>query len=252
MKITTVKTHKIVKKDTDLFKILNQYVLSMKENSILAITSKIVSICEGRLISIDKINKEKLIKQEADFFIPAEENKYGMTLTIKNGVLLPTAGIDESNANGFYILWPKNPQKTANQIRTYLQKRFNLKKVGVLITDSKTTPLRFGTTGINIAYSGFAPLNNYIGKPDIFGKKMRVTKSNVADGLAAAAVLAMGEGKEQTPIAILEDLPNIKFINQNPTQKELNEFTIKMADDIYASILEKANWRKGGGGKRKI
>lgn len=242
MKVYPIKTDKITKKGK-LFQILDKYLPKIKEKSIVAITSKIISICEGNIVATEKIEKEKLIQKEADYYLKAN-NKYNINLTIKNQILIPSAGIDESNGNGYYVLWPKDPQKTANKIRNFIRKKFSLKKVGVIITDSKTTPLRIGTTGITIAYSGFLPLKNYIGKHDIFGKKLIVTKSNLLDGLAAASVLIMGEGNEQTPIAILEDVPFIRFQNRNPNKKELKELLININEDLYSEILNSVNWKR--------
>lgn len=245
MKIFPIKTHKIRPYRQNLFEILDKYLERLSQRSIVVIASKIVSICEGRVVKIEKTDKKELIEQEAEYFLPPEENKYNITLTIKGNLLVPTAGIDESNGAGYYILWPKNPQKTANEVREYLSDRFSIKKVGVIITDSKTTPLRWGTTGIAIAHSGFAALNNYIGKPDIFGRKLKVTKANVLDALAVSAVLVMGEGNEQTPLAIIEDIPFVKFQNRNPSEKELREFHIDMEDDLYRPLLKSIKWRKG-------
>ena len=246
MKITPIKTHKITLKDKDLFQILSSYLPRIKEGSVVAITSKVVSICEGRMVKIGTVNKDELVNKEAEYYLPKELNKYQFFLTIKNGLLTPTAGIDESNGNGYYVLWPRNAQKTANEVRRYLGKRFSLKKVGVIITDSKTTPLRWGVTGTAIAHSGFAALNDYIGKKDVFGRELRVTKGNVMDGLAAAAVLAMGEGKEQPPLALIEDIPFVKFQQRNPTKKELEELRIRMEDDLYDPLLTSVKWKKGG------
>lgn len=68
--------------------------------------------------------------------------------------------------------------------------------MGMIITDSKTTLLRCGVTGAVVAHSGFAALNDYRGKSDIFGRKFKMTQVNIVDGLAVAAVLQIGEGKE--------------------------------------------------------
>lgn len=175
--------------------------------------------------------------------------KYNITISIKNNLLIPTAGIDESNGDGYYILWPKNPQKSANLIRQHLRNKFKLKKLGVIITDSKTTPLRWGTTGTGIGYSGFDPLNNYIDTPDVFGRHLRVTKANILDGLAAAAVVVMGEGDERTPIAVIEDIPFVRFVDNDPTDTELGNLEISIDDDLYAPLIKNADWHKGGGGK---
>ena len=73
-----------------------------------------------------------------------------------------------------------------------------------------------------------------------------MTKSAVADALATAAVLAMGEGNEQTPLAVIEDVPFVQFQQRNPNKKELTELTIDPKDDLYAPLLKGVKWRKGG------
>jgi putative folate metabolism gamma-glutamate ligase len=245
MKITSIKTNKIRPHKQTLFEVLDKYLTAVKEQSIVVITSKIVSVCEGRIVKIGKAGKKDLVEKEAEYFLPPEESKYNVTLTIKGNLLMPTAGIDESNAAGYYILWPQNPQKTANEVRRYLRKRFSVKKVGVIITDSKTTPLRWGTTGVAIVYSGFSALNNYIGKKDIFGRKFHIQKANIIDALAASAVLVMGEGAEQTPLAIIEDVPFVRFKEKNPSRKELKDLNINIDDDLYGPLLKSVKWRRG-------
>lgn len=246
MKVKAIKTHRITPEvDTDIYAVLDTYLPKLKEASVVAITSKIISICEGRVVKIGDVDKGKLIEQEAEYFLPPGPN--GFYLTVKYGILSASAGIDESNGGGYYILWPADPQKTANAICKYLKKKFGLKKLGVIITDSKITPLRWGVTGSAIVHSGFAPLNNYIGDTDIFGRELHFTKTNIMDGLGGTAVMLMGEGKEQTPLAVIEDVPFVRFQQRNPTQKELREVRITMMeDDMYKPILTSVKWRKGG------
>lgn len=245
MKITAIKTQKITDKNKNIYDILDKYIPAFKEKSVLAVTSKIIAICEGRIIKINKADKNKLVEQEADYFLPASSNAYNFYLTIKNNLLVATAGIDESNGNGYYVFWPRNLQKSADDIRNYLIKKFSLKSAGVIITDSKTTPQRWGVTGAAIAHSGFFALNDYREKPDIFGKKLKVTQVNVADGLAAAAVLVMGEGNEQTPLAIVEDVSFVKFQKRNPTEQELKALQISIEEDLYSPLLTSVKWQKG-------
>src|SRR3989344_1962375 len=204
MIIKPVKTHKVRPgKDGDLRAILDRYLSSLQEGS--------------------------------EYYLPRKLNKYGVMLTINRNILAPSAGIDVSNAEGHYILCPKHRQKTANDRRAYLCNKYRLKKLGVIITDSRTLPLRWGTIGVCLAYSGFKPLNDYIGKKDLFGRELKVTQSNIADSLAVAAVLAIGEGAEQTPIAVIEDIPFVQFKFGNPTKKELDLFNVDMKkDDMYA------------------
>lgn len=244
-----VKTRKITKKDKDILKVLDIYITKLSEKSIVAVTSKIISITEGRIVKIGDIDKDELIKRESQYYLPRADNPYNVSLTITRGTLVATAGIDESNANGYYILWPKDPQKTANKIRTYFLNRFHLKNIGVIITDSRTTPLRWGVTGIAIAYSGFKPLRNYIGREDVFGKKLEYTKASIMDSLAACAAFVMGEGNEQAPLAIIKDIPGVVFQKRNPTKKELAEIKISIEEDLYASFVKNAPWKKGNYGE---
>lgn len=245
MRIITIKTHKITGTDKSILVILDKYLENFEENSILLITSKIISITEGRIVPVESSNKDELVEQESEYFLPKEENKYGFHLTITQNLLIPAAGIDESNGNGYYILWPENPYESANKIREYLVNRFNVKHAGVIITDSKTTPLRWGTTGVAIAYSGFKPLKNYIGKKDLFDREMRVTTANHMDGLSAGAVSIMGEGQEQTPLAVITEIPYVEFVDRNPTSEEIANLKIDLNTDVYSSILSRAPWKKG-------
>ena len=244
MNVTGIKTDKITADSVSLRDILEKYISSFEENSVLAVTSKIISICEGRIVKTGTIDKHELIEKESDFFIPPSESKYDVTLTIKRNLLIPSAGIDESNGNGYFILWPSDPQTTANRVREYICKRFGLEKIGVIITDSRTSPLRWGTTGTSLAHSGFSALNNYIGKPDIFGRLLEMTKANVADSLAESAVLVMGEGREQTPLAVISDIPFVQFQSRNPTDEEIKNLNIEINDDVYAPILTSVKWKK--------
>lgn len=244
MNVIAIKTHKITPKD-DLFRVLDKYLPAISKKTIVAVTSKIISITEGRVVAMDLVEKDELIKQESEYYLDRSENPYNVSLTIANDVLVATAGIDESNGNGYYVLWPADVQKSANDIRGYLKKKFNLKEVGVVITDSKTTPLRWGVTGFALSYCGFVPLRNYIGKEDLFGRAFEYEKLNIADSLAAAATLVMGEGSEQTPIAIIREIPSVEFQDRNPTKEELKSLKISTDKDLYAPLLKSVSWEKG-------
>lgn len=265
MRITAVKTRRVELTDRDLFGLLSESIKNLEENAVVAVTSKIVAITEGRIVRIGNVSKEEkapnvskedrkevelkqkndLISGEAERFIPSNKNKYGVSLTIKNNILAANAGIDESNANGYYILWPENPHKSANAIRKFLREKFSLKNLGVILTDSKTTPLRWGVTGIALGYSGFAPLKSYVGTPDLFGREFAFEKMHIADSLAAAATVVMGEGSEQTPIAVIDDLPFVTFQENDPTEEEIKNLKINLEDDLYGQLLTSVAWEKG-------
>ena len=169
------------------------------------------------MVNPKEVDVDALIKKEADFFIDKNLHKSNLFITLKNNILTFSSGIDESNGNGYLILWPEDPQKVANKVRNHLMRRFNIEQVGVIITDMTALPMRWGVIGGAIAYSGFKPLKDLRGKPDIFGHNLRVTKANVADALASSAVAVLGEGREQTPISIITDIPFVTFQNQDPT-----------------------------------
>lgn len=247
MNIKAYKTNKI-KAGDDLFKILDKYLPELEEESIVVITSKIISICQGRIVKhTDKITKDELVKKEAGLILPEKYVKYGVRLTITDNNLIASAGIDESNGNGYFILWPENPMGEAIKIWSYLRKKFSVKHLGVVISDSHGIILRKGLIGFGLAWCGFEPLKNYIGKPDIFGKKLMVTKANLLDELAPSAVLVMGEGNEQTPLAIISDVQSIKFVNRPATKEEISEMRIDKDDDIYSALLTSVKWKKGKG-----
>ena len=246
MQISSIKTRPVTTEDRDLFAILDEFLPALTEGAVVAVTSKIVALCEGSTVPVDEADKAELIKSEAEWYLPPESNPYNITLTIKRGLLVPTAGIDESNTGGAYVLWPFDPQKSANDIRKHLREKHGLQNLGVIMTDSKTTPLRKGVTGVAIAHSGFYALKNYIGEPDIFGKEMRVTKANIADALAVATVVSMGEGNEQTPLAVVTDAPFVAFNDADPDEAELRELTIPIEEDLYGTIIKNAPWQKGG------
>lgn len=249
MIVTGIKTDKITAGSVGLLELLDSAITSLDEGSVVAITSKVVSLCENNVVPLGDVDKEDLIVQESNLYLPATHSKYGYHFTITNNTLISVAGIDESNGDGHYVLWPKDSQATANQVRRYLKERFGLQKVGVVITDSTSHPLRRGAVGITLAHSGFAALHDYVGKPDLFGKPFRVSHADIAGGLTAAAVLQMGEGAEQTPLAIISDVPFVTFQDRDPSAEELAETNIPLKDDLFAPFLTSVTWQQGHRGK---
>ena len=247
MIVTPYKTRPVVAGDT-LYPILDTYLPRLHERDIVVVTSKIVSICEGSVVKIhDSQEKQDLIRKQSQYYIDNElTRRYGFQLTIANNMCIPNAGIDESNGNGFTILWPKNPMQSAKKIWNHLRTKNSIKFLGVIISDSHTTMLRYGITGIGLAWCGFQALKNYIGTPDIFHRKLRVTKSHLLDGLAASAVLVMGEGNEQTPLAVIQEARNIVFTDHSPTKEEIENMYIPLKQDMYAPLLMDIPWQKGG------
>ena len=246
MRVQPIKTHPISPSERDRLAIVDRYVAELPERSVLAITSKIVAICEGRVRAMADVDKRTLIVDEAERYLEPDP-RYNVSLTLKHDMLIATAGIDESNADGYYVLWPSDAQRSADVVREHLAHRFGRSELGVVITDSRTTPLRLGVTGVALAHSGFRALNDYVGKRDLFGRALRMTKVNVMDALATSAVLVMGEGSESTPLAVLDELPFVTFQPRAPSSEELRELRIALEDDLYAPLLTRGDWLRGRG-----
>ncbi|NLP26400.1 MAG: putative folate metabolism gamma-glutamate ligase [Clostridiales bacterium] len=243
MIVTALKTQIVEKFSCSIEELLSTAIKSISENSIIAISSKVISLCEGNIVEKAGINKDELIEREADFFLPKSKSKYNVYLTIKNNLLIPSSGVDESNTNGYYLKLPKDSQKTANLCWSFLRKKHSVENLGIIITDSAPSPLRWGVTGRCIACCGFKPINNKIGEKDLFGNTLTKTQVNIADALATSAVLCMGESNEQTPIAIIEDLGFVNFVSHIPTEQELEEMNINIKDDLYEQILTSVKWK---------
>lgn len=215
----------------DLLSFVTSYIRRVPENSVIVITSKIAALAEGRTVVIKNSGtKEETIRSESSF---ALKTRY-VWLTIKDGMILPSAGIDESNANGKLILLPKDSFRSASLIRKKLKKYYRVRNLGIILTDSRTMPLRSGVIGIALGYAGFQGFRDYRGKPDIYGRKLKFSSTDVADSLATAAVFLMGEGDERQPLALIKEAP-IKFCER----VNRNELHIDIEDDMFKPFFQK-------------
>ena len=213
-----------------LFDELKKYPL--RENDVVCVTSKIVSLSENRIVKNQNIEKTVLVRREADHYLA--DGPFGVSLTIKHGLMIPSAGIDESNADGkYFILYPLDPFQSARAIWAGVKNYFHLQNVGIILTDSHTQPLRRGVTGIALSYWGFRGVNNCVGKDDLFGRKLKYTTVHAADALATAAVFEMGESNESQPLAVISGA-NVHFQNEiDPA-----EGSIAPQDDLYFSLYQ--------------
>ncbi len=235
MKIIPVTTRPMVPPRDDLYAVVDAHLPQLQEGDVVLISSKVVAIHQGRCVPVtDDVAKDDLIEHEAEQYIPRAvcPGKH-VIMTIKHNTLIASAGIDESNAAGHYILWPRDIQSTCKSIWQYLRTRDTVTDLGVILTDSHSTPMRAGVLGIGIGFWGFEPIRDYRGKEDIFGKKLTIARTNIVDSLAATAVYVMGEGAECTPIVIIRGLDDIEFTQKNTYES----FVIKPEDDVYHPLL---------------
>jgi coenzyme F420-0:L-glutamate ligase len=230
MLVRPVKT-RIFREGESLPDFIEAHIPKLKDGSVLVVTSKIVALAEKRTAPNDPKTKERLIKSESTFALPTK----WVWLTLKDGFVIANAGIDESNAEGGkLILLPKDSYKAAAKIRSEMLKRYQIKNLAVVLTDSRIWPLRAGVTGVALGYAGMKGLKDYRKKRDIFGRGFKFETVSVADGLAASAVLTMGEGDEQIPLAVIEDAP-VEFSDR----VQRGELQIPLEDDIYLPFFGK-------------
>ena len=207
----------------------------IREGSILAITSKILSVAENRGVPMNSISKRELIEKDCDVFLC--ETSHGVTLTIKEGLVIPSSGIDESNSEeGHYLLYPKSPYEAAKKIYDELSKKTGIQRFGIIITDSHTSALRKGVTGIALSHYGFKALRNLVGQPDLFGRKIKMTSVNVLDSLTVSAVLTMGEAAEACPLALIE-YQQTEFTHGLSAEETKTEIQIPLDEDLYGPLL---------------
>lgn len=244
MQLRGIQTDIVAAGAMSVTELLDRAIDDLGERTVVAVASKVVSLCESRVVPFGDASKLELIARESERYLQA--NPHGFHFTITQGTLIPSAGIDESNVGGGYLLWPERPQTTANELRRYLAARFGLREVGVVLTDSTCSPLRRGTSGICLAHSGFRAINDYVGQTDLFGRPFHTQGANVASGLAAAAVLVMGEGKERTPICVIDDLDMIEFQPRDPSADELAWLYTSLEEDLFAPFFSSLPWERGG------
>jgi coenzyme F420-0:L-glutamate ligase/coenzyme F420-1:gamma-L-glutamate ligase len=193
------------------------------ERDIVVVTHKIVSKAEGQTIDLDKVSPSEQAKQVAaktgkePAFVEVvlsetrEIVRLGTNSIItenRNGVVSANAGIDKSNVAGErnVVLLPAKPDESAQKIRNDIKKLTN-HEVAVIISDTNGRPLRMGETNVAIGVAGIKPRRDRRGEKDLFGYVLRVKQTAVADELASAAELVIGQANEGIPVAIIRGYP---------------------------------------------
>ncbi len=246
MHVSAIKTP-LLQPGDDIASVIAAALPQLPERSVLVIASKAFSTVENRFVpkkSEDKAEKHDLVRQEAEYYLEPHSSKYNIMLTIKRNWMFVNAGIDESNANNQFLLWPEDPQRSLNELWEKLRARYGVKELGLIMSDSSSIPMNWGVIGHGIAYCGFTPLYSYIGKPDLFGRPMLMEQVSVVQALTAAGAYEMGEGAESTPLACIEDLPKVEFVDHVPTTDELTSLHIELEDDVFEPLLTSVTWKK--------
>ena len=187
----------------DLAALIAEAVPDLRDGDILAVTSKIVSKAEGRVVTAPR---DQAIEAET-VRVVARRGPTTIAQT-RHGLVLAAAGVDESNtAPGTVVLLPEDPDESARRLRKALHQRTG-RSVGVLVTDTMGRPWRAGQTDNAIGAAGVAPVRDHRGEPDTFGNILEVTVAAVADEIASAADLVKGKAR-QVPAALVRGLADL-------------------------------------------
>ncbi len=219
---------------------------TLKDNDVLAVSVKVISTAKGYLVKYDELvpseeaieissitNLEpefvEAVLNEADTILGYDELAI---LTVKRSIMVINAGLDRKNVPvGFAAKWPDNPDEEARVLKDEIQDRFHV-DVPVIIIDSRVIPMRRGTIGFSLGFSGLKGSIDLRGRYDLFGKRLKVTWFNIVDDVAAAAHLLMGETTEMQPFVLIRGLP-YKYFDADVSQKVI----INVKDCIYMKNL---------------
>jgi coenzyme F420-0:L-glutamate ligase/coenzyme F420-1:gamma-L-glutamate ligase len=197
-------------------------VSPLEDGDILAITSKIVSKAEGRIISAS--DREQAITDETVRVVASRAHPGGVTRIVENrlGIVAAAAGVDASNTpEGTVLLLPVDPDASANRLRQALQERFGV-TIGIVITDTLGRAWREGQTDAAIGGSGVRLIDDLRGTHDTQGRVLDVTAPAVGDEIAAAADLVKRKSAG-LPVAVVRglghlldpDAPGAHVLNRN-------------------------------------
>lgn len=229
---TGLKGIPLIKKGDSIPKIIldsfqmNKIIL--EDNDVLVITQKIISKSEDRMVNLNNISVSRKAKKISTILqkdsrlieLILKESKEIIRVTKKHiivvhrlGFICANAGIDHSNVfcdkgdpKEFYLLLPKDPDKSARHIQSVVRK-ITGKIIGVLIIDSHGRAWRNGIVGTTIGLAGIPGLVDLRGKEDLFGYKLRISQVAAADELAASASLLMGQADEMIPVVHVRGFP---------------------------------------------
>ena len=240
LQIIPVKIQKEIESDDDLVDLILESS-EINDGDILVFSQKIISKNEGRILSLSSVNPSllangiassygkdprliELILSESERIVRMENGI--IIVKTKHGFVCANAGIDESNVqDGYATLLPKDPDKSASLLKERIEQKTG-KNISVIISDTFGRPFRLGQTDVAIGIAGLEPILDYNGKPDTFGKIMRVTAIAVVDEICSASELVMGK-VEKCPIVI------VRNYNFNSSNAKIQKLLRSEHDDLF-------------------
>ncbi len=253
LQIVPVKNLPLLKSGDDLARLLIASLrwqgTGLRNKDVLVIGQKAFSKVEGRVVDIDQVKPSReatrlskktkkrpefiqIVLNDAKKVLKADENAF--IVMTRNGLVCLNGGADKSNVKGdtVYALLPRDSDGSARKLRNRIRK-ITGKAVGVIISDTRSRPFRLGQVEEAIGVAGLKPLVDYRGRNDLFGYELRFKNVNVADELASAAELVMGQGREMTPAALIRGLSRITFGGRGSSR----DLTVSAGEDLFAGTL---------------
>jgi len=213
-------------------------------NDIIVVTHVVVSKAEGNIVNLEEVkpsqrakeiaaqtNKDpalvQVILEETKDIVRIGQNSI-ITETV-SGIICANAGVDRSNVSSDrkVVPLPKNPNASAQNIRAEI-KRLSGADVAVIVSDTHGRPFRMGEINIAVGVAGFVPIRDRRGEKDLFGYVLRIKQTAIADELASAAELVIGQADEGIPAAI------IRGYKYDPTENaSATNLTRPKAKDLF-------------------
>ena len=228
-----------------IFKCIKNNNIVVEDYDVIVIAQKVISKSENRYVNLDtlkisekakdlalKLNKDKglvqLIMNESKKILSTEKNVIIVEHLL--GFININAGIDQSNIpqdKNLALLLPEDPSKSAKELQIKLSEMLD-KNISIIVSDSMTRPYRSGVINFALASHNIQSLLDLKGEKDLYGNKLKGTEVAVADELASAAGLLMGQSDEKKPVIL------IKGFNKSTYQIN-NSFDLIVSDndDLY-------------------
>jgi coenzyme F420-0:L-glutamate ligase/coenzyme F420-1:gamma-L-glutamate ligase len=231
--------------DSIIFDSILKNHIDICDGDVFIIAQKIISKAEDRYLNLSSLSlsseavslSEKLNRDP--YFIQAVINESNEIVSIGKNVIIVehklgfiniNAGIDKSNISqeiNQVLLLPENPSKSADLIQKKLSQKLE-KNISVVITDSMTRPYRSGITNFALASANLQSLIDLTGDKDIYGNLLKNTEIAIADEIAAASGLLMGQGSDMQPVILLKGFNKDKYAINNAI-----DLIVEKKDDLY-------------------
>ena len=228
-----------------IFKCIKNNNIVVEDYDVIVIAQKVISKSENRYVNLDtlkvsekakdlalKLNKDKglvqLILNESNKILSTEKNVIIVEHLL--GFININAGIDQSNIpqdKNLALLLPKDPSKSVKELQIKLSEMLD-KNISIIVSDSMTRPYRSGVINFALASHNIQSLLDLKGEKDLYGNKLKGTEVAVADELASAAGLLMGQSDEKKPVILIKGFNKSTYEVNNSFDLIVNE-----NDDLY-------------------